>query len=114
MSDVVRVVLQPGQRLEVSYAQPAPRAEREAYTLDELAERHGITVRSLRGLIASGRLPATKAGRSYVVRADDAARAFAPTLRTRATKAGKPAIDDSDEAIDRRLRARGVRVGAPQ
>jgi excisionase family DNA binding protein len=110
MSDVVRIVLQPGQKLEVTYAEPVRAVAREAETLDEVAARYGTTVRVLRGLVASGRLPAVKLGRSYSVRGEDAARVLAPTVKSPARTA-KPA-NDSDEALVAKLRARGVRVGA--
>lgn len=42
-----------------------------ALTTNEAAERLGVTVRRVNDLITSGRLPATRFGRAYMIRESD-------------------------------------------
>jgi excisionase family DNA binding protein len=75
-------------------------------TLDQASALLGpVTVAMLRARVRRGELPAVKAGRSYLVSAEDIARLYAPTVRGEA----KPRRNESERArIDRQLRAAGI------
>jgi excisionase family DNA binding protein len=82
-------------------AGPAPMAD--LVPLDALP----VSVRAARRMIASGRLPATKQGRRYLVSRADVARVFAPT--TRAPKPSRPRRRESDSArVTRQLESAGI------
>jgi excisionase family DNA binding protein len=107
MNNVIRIVLQPGQRLEVTYAEPVA-VEPAAMTLDQFATRYATTLRVVRRLISSGRLPAVKVGRRYTVRIEDAEKLFKSTSFR--PQKPEPVAEQSDEDIKRILRKRGIRV----
>jgi excisionase family DNA binding protein len=67
--------------------QPAPPAPPTAVTAEQAARRLGVTRLTVYKYIRQGRLPATRQGRSYVVRLEDVA-ALRKTLRPRR---GRPA-----------------------
>ncbi len=67
--------------------QPTPPAPPTAVTAEQAARRLGVTRLTVYKYIRQGRLPATRQGRSYVVRLEDVA-ALRKTLRPRR---GRPA-----------------------
>jgi excisionase family DNA binding protein len=75
-------------------------------TLEQAATCLGaVTVRMLRTRIRRGQLPAVKAGRQYLVTADDVASLYTPVAKPRPQKGTR----ESDRArMERQLRAAGI------
>jgi hypothetical protein len=65
----------------------------------------GVTVPMLRAWIKRGKLPATKAGKSYLVDPVDLAGLLRPTLRT---PASRPARESEAARTERQLRQAGI------
>jgi excisionase family DNA binding protein len=76
-------------------------------TLDTaISPYKGISLRTARNWITSGRLPATKVGPRYLVDPDDVARLLAPTLRT---KPARPGRESENARAERQLANAGLR-----
>jgi len=76
---------------------------------EALAPYRGVSVRSARALIASGRLPAAKVGRAYLVAPDDLARLLAPVLRA---PVGAQRGEGPNARADRQLASAGFDVSS--
>lgn len=76
-------------------------------TLDiAIAPYRGVSLRTARNWIRDGKLPATKAGRGYLVSPDDVAALLRPVLRTPASGAKR---ESPNERAARQLAAAGLR-----
>jgi excisionase family DNA binding protein len=63
----------------------APAVHENPIPLSEAAERYALSLRTLRGWIHRGTLPAAKPGREYLVRAADLEQLLTPSTRERRT-----------------------------
>lgn len=65
----------------------------------------GLSVPMLRAWIKRGKLPATRAGKSYLIDPADLAALLRPTLRAASSR---PARESESAKADRQLRAAGI------
>jgi len=74
------------------------------YSVEQVAERLGLHVRTVRGYIRDGRLPATRIGKQYrIARADLDAFTGQPPARPRAEASTLVEIDDADRVLADRI-----------
>ena len=74
-------------------------------TTNEAAERLGVTVQRIHALIRSGRLPAERLGRDYVIKEEDLA-------LVAERKAGRPPLTDEEktERAEKRAAEKGAQT----
>ena len=74
------------------------------YSVEQVAERLGLHVRTIRGYIRDGRLPASRIGKQYRIgRADLDAFTGTPSVRARAEASTVVEIDDADRVLADRI-----------
>lgn len=74
------------------------------YSVEQVAERLGLHVRTIRGYIRDGRLPATRIGKQYrIARADLDAFTGQPAARPRAEASAVVEIEDADRLLADRI-----------
>ena len=74
------------------------------FSVEQVAERLGLHVRTIRGYIRDGRLPATRIGKQYrIARADLDAFTGQPPARPRAEASALVEIEDADRILADRI-----------